>query len=260
MQMGPFTLSVNDEGVGLVHFERPPVNAFAADVYDALGDLMDHITASDEVRVVVLTAPSDARAWCGGADLNDFVGMNPVKRKARYEFINSVLPRFGKLDRPTIAAVNAHAVGVGVILAGLCDLRYGAETAAFWCPEIDYGLVGGGAGLLSYLNLPEALIREMLYTGRRFTASEMFHAGFLNAVTPRDEVLPRALATAREIASKSLPALKARKRVFTDIEGLSWNDGYFLAQAASADLVAGRDAGEGVNAFLEKRPAKLADE
>lgn len=260
MRFGPFTTSIDESGVCLALFDRPPANAFSAEAYDALGGLIDHVQVSDEVRVLVLAAPAGARAWCGGADLNDFVGMNPEKRKARYEFINAVLPRFAALDRPTIAAVNAHAVGVGVILAGLCDLRYAASTAAFWCPEIDYGLVGGGAGLFSYLNLPEGFIREMLYTGRRFSADEMFRAGFLNGVTTRDDVVPRALETARVISAKSLPALKARKQVFTGIEGQSWNDAYLLAQAASAGLVAGRDAGEGVDAFLEKRPARLADQ
>ena len=257
---GPFTLEVDASGVGSVTFEQPPVNAFSLTVYEALGSLVDAVTSSDAIRVLVIAAPEAARAWCGGADVNDFVGMDPKRRKERYAFINAVLPRFARLDRPVIAAVNAHAVGIGVVLAGLCDLRIAAESATFACPEINFGLVGGGAGLFSYLNLPEAFIREMLYTGRRFSAQEMQQAGFLNSVVPRNQVLPAALDLARVIAGKSLPSLKARKNVFVAIEELSWNDGYLLAQGASAELVAGRDAGEGVNAFLEHRRANLVDD
>jgi enoyl-CoA hydratase/carnithine racemase len=260
MQFGPFRLECDDEGVGLVTFDRRPVNAFSLDVYEALGELSDAVRSSDDVRVIVFSAPADARAWCGGADVREFVGMDTARRKERYEFINASLPRFASLDRPVIAAVNAHAVGVGTVLAGLCDLRVAADSATFACPEIDYGLVGGGAGLFSYLNLPEAVIREMLYTGRRFSAAEMYRAGFLNYVVSREAVLGKALELARSMAEKSLPALKARKQVFLDIEGKTWHESYLLAQGASARLVAGQDAREGVEAFLEHRSAHLLDE
>lgn len=257
---GPFTLDVDAFGVGVATFDSPPVNAFSIGVYEALGQLVGAVEASDGIRVLVLAAPEGARAWCGGADLNDFVGMDPEHRKERYTFINGVLPRFALLDRPVIAAISAHAVGVGVVLAGLCDLRIAADTATFACPEINFGLVGGGAGLFSYLNMPEGFIREMLYTGRRFSAAEMQRNGFLNNVVPRTEVLGTSLELARVIAEKSLPSLRARKNVSVAIECLSWNDSYLLAQGASAELVAGRDAGEGVQAFLQHRQANLVDE
>ena len=255
----PFSMQVNDAGVALVTFDSPPVNAFSIRVYEALGAIVETVAASDSIRTVVLAAPAETRAWCGGADVKDFVGMDPVRRKERYEFINSVLPRFALLDRPVIAAINAHAVGVGVVLSGLCDLRIAADTATFACPEINFGLVGGGAGLFSYLNMPEATIREMLYTGRRFSAEEMLRAGFLNAVVPRADVLSSAMALAATIAEKSLPSLKARKRVLVEIEGLSWNDSYLLAQKVSSEMTAGRDPGEGVSAFLEHRGPRFVD-
>lgn len=247
------------DGVLVATFDRPPVNALSLDVYEDLGRLVDLVEASTDVRVVVLAAPSEARAWCGGADLNDFVGMDPERRRERYRFINAVLPRFATLDRPTIAAVNAPAVGVGMILAGLCDLRVAADTATFACPEIDFGLVGGGAGLFDYLNLPQSLVREMLYTGQRFTAASMQAAGFLNRIVPRADVLDSALELAGHIAAKSLPALRARKRVLIEIEQMSWMESYLHSQSASAALVAGRDGQEGVHAFLEDRDPLLGD-
>lgn len=252
-------MTVDVNGVATVVFDRPPVNAVSISVYEDIGLLCDAIEAEPEIRVVILTAPDTARAWCGGADLNDFVGMTPEKRKERYRFINARVPRLGNLERPLIAAINGATVGVGIILAGLCDMRIVAEDAHFACPEIDYGLVGGGSGLLHQLNLPQAKIREMYFTGARFRAPELEPTGFFNYVLPRDAVLPKAQALANQIAAKSLPAIRARKIASIAEAGQRWMDDYLDCQALSADLVAGIDSGEGVHAFLEGRKARFVD-
>lgn len=257
--IGSFALAVGDDGVATVTFSRPPVNAVSLSVYEDIGRLVDLVETNDAIRVLVLTAPDSARAWCGGADLNDFVGMDPERRKERYRHINAVLPRFYRLDRPTIAAINGAAVGVGMVWAGLFDLRVAADDARFAVPEIDYGLVGGGAGLFGLLKMPEAKVREMLFTGGRYTARDIEGTGFFNAVVPRAAVLDTALGLARRIASKSLPAIRARKLASIALEGRTWMEAYLDAQALSAELAAGRDSGEGVRAFLEGRNPRFTD-
>jgi enoyl-CoA hydratase len=258
--IGSFELKIGDDGVGLVIFSRPPVNAVSLSVYEDLGRTVDAIQADETIRAVVLAAPDDSRAWCGGADLNDFVGMDKARRIERYRFINEQVPKFYRIDRPTIAAINGPVIGIGMILAGLCDMRIAAEDAVFACPEIDYGLVGGGAGLFSMLKMPEAKIRELLFTGRRFSARELEPTGFFNYIVPRAEVLPRAMELAKAIARKSLPSIRARKLASVELEGQTWMDSYLGAQALSADLVTGKDSGEGVRAFLEHRAPIIADE
>ena len=258
-EIGAFKLGVDNAGVATVIFDRPPVNAISVEVYQALGDLVDHIEAGDDIRVVVLTALSGARAWCGGADLNDFVGMTSERRKERYDFINAQLPRFYQLDRPVIAAIEGAAVGVGMILAALCDMRVAANDAKFACPEIDYGLVAGGGGLFVHVNMPLAKVREMAFTGQAFTARELEPTGFFNYVVARDQVLPRAYELARKIAAKSLPAIRARKLTGASLQPRSWMDVYLDAQSRSGLLVAGEDAEEGVRAFLDGRPAQYKD-
>jgi enoyl-CoA hydratase/carnithine racemase len=257
--IGSFGVSVGEDGVAMVVFSRPPVNAVSLSVYEDIGRLVDMIEADTAIRVVVLAAPPEARAWCGGADLNDFKGMDPERRKERYRFINAQVPRLYRLDRPVIAAINGAAIGIGMVLAGLCDMRVAAQDARFACPEIDYGLVGGGAGLFAMLKLPEAKIRELLFTGRKFTARELEPTGFFNYVVPRDQVLGKALEIAGMIAAKSLPAIRARKRASVALEGRGWMEAYLDAQALSAELVAGADSGEGVRAFLERRRPKFVD-
>ena len=257
--IGSFELTVGDDGVALVVFSRPPVNAVSLSVYEDIGVLVDTIEASANVRAVVLSAPPTARAWCGGADLKDFVGMDTARRKERYAFINDRVPGFFRMQRPVIAAINGHAIGIGMILAALCDMRVASSEAQFACPEIDYGLVAGGAGLLALLKMPEAKVREMLFTGRKFSAQELEPTGFFNYVVPRHEVLPKALELASLIARKSLPAVRARKLASVALEGRTWMEAYLDAQALSADLVAGEDSGEGVRAFLEHRAPKFVD-
>lgn len=257
--IGPFELEVGTDGVGVVVFDRPPVNAVSIAVYEAIGQLADLVERSDDIRVLVLTAGPQARAWCGGADLNDFVGMGSEARKERYDFINRTLPRLYQLDRPVIAAVNSHTVGVGVLLAAMCDMRVVSAEATFACPEIDYGLVAGSGGLLAWLKLPEGKVREIFFTGRRFSAQELESSGFFNYVVPRAEVLPKALELARLIAAKSLAAVKARKRASNALEGLKWMDAYLLTQRSSAGLSDTEDSQAGVRAFLEHRAHTVTD-
>jgi enoyl-CoA hydratase/carnithine racemase len=254
---GAFALEVRDDGVAIATFSRPPVNAVSLSVYEDIGRFADHVAEDDSIRVIVIAAPDDARAWCGGADLHEFKGMNAGKRKERYRFINEQLPRFHRIDRPMIAAIRGATIGVGVMLAGMCDLRIVSEDARFACPEVDYGLVGGSAGLFATLRVPEAKVREMLYTGRAFTARELESTGFFNYVVPSAAVLPIALDLATQIARKSMPTLRARKLASLTWEGSEWMDAYLEAQEISSALVESPESGAAVLAALErgkKRP------
>ena len=249
-QIGAFAIDVCDEGIAVVTFDRPPVNAVSLAVYEDLGWLADYIETHAAIKVMVLTAPDDARAWCGGADLHDFTDMTAARRKERYEFINAQLPRFHRISRPMIAAIRAPTIGVGVMLAGMCDLRVASENARFACPEVDYGLIGGSAGLLASLRMPEAKVREMVYTGRSFTARELESTGFFNYVVPKAAVVPQAIDLARQIAGKSLPALRARKLASLVFEGPEWMQAYLEAQDASSALVERPESDQAIRAAL----------
>lgn len=250
LDFGAFSLELRHNGVALTTFSRPPVNALSLETYDDIRHLAEHIAVDDRIKVVVITAPEDARAWCGGADLREFEGMTAARRKERYDFINECLPRFHRIDRPMIAAIRSAAIGVGVMLAGMCDLRIAGNNARFACPEVDYGLIGGSAGLLASLGMPEAKVREMVYTGRAFTAKELEDTGFFNYVVPASAVLPLAIDIANTIATKSLPALKARKLASLMFEGPEWMDAYLKAQEASSALVENPESNAAVRAAL----------
>jgi len=259
-QLRFFKLETDQEGVTVITFDRPPVNAFSKEAYEDICDLVDVIEADDTTRVAVLTSPHGARAWGGGADLNDFVDLNYESRLQRYELVNKTFERFFRLDRPIIAAVNNHAIGAGFVLSTLCDVRVASSEAFFSLPEIDRGVLANGGGFFFRLRMPQGFIREMIYTGRRFMAEELRHACVFNYIVPKVEVLPKALEIARLMAKKSLPALKANKAAVNVGETQTyWLDTYTMTQKTSATLTAGADAKEGVKAFLEKRDPVYVD-
>ena len=106
--IGCFEVSVASDGVALVVFSRPPVNSVSLSVYEDIAALVAFVSQASDIRVVVLSAPESSRAWCGGADVKDFVGMDTERRKERYAFINQSLPGFYNLDRPVIAIDPPH--------------------------------------------------------------------------------------------------------------------------------------------------------
>lgn len=249
---GSFILDLREDGVAIATFSRPPVNAVSLSVYEDIGRFSDHVAGNDDIRAIVITAPEESRAWCGGADLHEFKGMTAALRKERYAFINAQLPRFHDIDRPMIAAIRGATIGVGVMLAAMCDLRVASENARFACPEVDYGLIGGSAGLLATLRMPEAKVREMLYTGRAFTARELEPTGFFNYVVPSAAVLPLAVDLAEQIALKNMPVLRLRKLASLAQEGSDWIDTYLEAQEMSAALVEDPKSEAAVVAALER--------
>ncbi|MGK0741932.1 enoyl-CoA hydratase/isomerase family protein [Leucobacter sp. Z1108] len=252
---GSFTLAV-EHGIGLVTFKRPPVNSFRVSTYEELLALTEHLETRNDVKVVVLAAGEKSRCWCGGADVNDFADMDSESRAERYEFVNAVIPRFAQLQRPVIAAISGHTIGIGIMLAAVCDIRIAADTAQFATPEINYGLIAGTSRILASLGMPEGLIRELAYTGRRATAHELERAGFIGHVVPKEEVLDRALTLAGDIALKGIDILMTRKRVFVEHEQMGWFEAYRHAQKASSTLVGSEEAKAGVTAFLsgDSRP------
>jgi enoyl-CoA hydratase/carnithine racemase len=248
-----FKLATDSDGITVVTFDRPPVNAMSFDVYPELKVLADIVESSDQTRVVVITAPPDARAWCGGADLNDFLPLGFESRLERYRLVEDCLPRLYNLNRPVIAALNMHAIGVGFVMATFCDIRVASEEAFFAVPEIDRGVMAAGGSFFTRINMPAGKVREMVLTGRRFTAQELRETGVFNYIVPKAEVMPKAMEIARVIAKKSLPALKFNKTTMNLAETMPWQSAYSMTVPISAHLTSMPDSKEGIRSFLEKR-------
>ena len=244
-----------DQGVALVTFERPPANAFSYAVYRDIIRLADDLENNDAVRAVVFAGSPRCKAWIGGADVNDFVGLDYQSRLDRYDLVNQANDAFFKLTRPVVAAIGSHAVGAGMTFAAICDIRVAAENVIFSMPEIDRGTTSGGGLAFTRLNMPIGKMREMLFTGRRFRTEELADTGFFNYILPSAQVLDKSLEIARLMATKNLEAIRATKICINAAETLPRPEGRRLSQEYSAQLTSSSAGKEGMRAFLEKREA-----
>lgn len=242
-----------DAGVATITLNRPAQrNAIGDGMRDELADAYRMFDDDERVRAVVLTGTPPA--FCAGADLapgeNTFTAPG-----AGFSAAGIDVPAW-TLSKPVIAAVNGHAIGLGLTLALQCDIRLFADDARYGVVQVRRGVVGDAG---SHWILPRlvgiARAAEILLTGTTFDGHRAVELGLGSRVLPADEVLPAALALARDIAENTAPmSVAASKR-------LLW-DSFDLDRAAVAAreteihlrLMGHDDAKEGVRAFLQRRP------
>jgi enoyl-CoA hydratase/carnithine racemase len=160
-------------------------------------------------------------------------------------------------QKPVIAAVNGPALGAGLALAASCDIMLASDRASFGLPEIDVGLMGGARHAMELFG--RSLTRRMVLTGYRVPASELYRLGIIEACTSPEELMPTAMAMARDIARKSAYAIRMAKRTLNTIDNLSLRDGYRFEQNMTAEVSLHKDSKESMTAFVEKRPATYDD-
>ena len=244
------------DGVAVVTLHRPEVrNAFGGGMGRELGDVLAHCDADDQVRVVVLTGTPPA--FCAGADLS--AGSDTFAPKDRVDFSASAVPTAPwQVRKLVVAAVNGHAIGVGLTLALQCDLRIMAADARYGIVQVRRGVMGDG---YSHWTLPrivgQSAAAEILLTGRTFDGREMAELGVCRQVLPNDEVLPAALDLARDVAASAAPlSVAVSKRLLWETWGRTLSETEHLETELHHHLMAHSDAREGVASFLERRPPR----
>lgn len=237
--------------VAVVTLNRPPVNAVDTQMRVELRDLFTALGGRRDINCVVLTGAGD-RAFCAGADLRDRaareeVVLDPGKvwRDARTAVLNCSVP--------VIGAINGVAIGAGFALASMCDFLLAAEGARMGLTEINVGLLGGGSAGMHLTNRYK--MRRMYFTGELQTAEELYRLGGVEAVLPRDELMPEALRLAGEIAQKSPIGLRLAKESLNRMEEFvaPYEDAYRMEQDYTNRLSMFEDSREGTLAFVEKR-------
>jgi enoyl-CoA hydratase/carnithine racemase len=242
-----------DDGVAVLTLDRPEVrNAFSARMARQLGDAYRACDVDDDVRAVVLTGTPPA--FCAGADMTS--GGDTFERRDDGDFSAAgVSPPAWEVRKPVIAAVNGHAVGIGLTLALQCDLRFVAADAKYGVVQVQRGVLPDA---YSHWTLPRiaglAAAADVLLTGRLFDGREAKELGLASRCLPNDEVLPEALATARAIARDANPlSVALSKRVLWSSLGRSPEEVGALETALHHHVMGRPDAREGVEAFLERR-------
>jgi enoyl-CoA hydratase/carnithine racemase len=251
-----------DDRVLTITLDRPDrLNAFTVRMQEELIDAFDRSDADDDVRAVVVTGRG--RGFCAGADLggggSTFDNSEAVSSGRPHRDGGGLvsLRIFGS-TKPVIAAFNGPAVGVGVTMTLPMDIRLAAESAKFGLVFARRGIVPEAASswfLPRLVGISRAA--EWTYTGRVFPAREALEGGLVRAVYPDAELLPAAYALAREIADNtSAVSVALTRQMLWRMLGESHP---MAAHRVDSDGInaMGRsaDAREGVQSFLEKRPA-----
>lgn len=246
------------DGIAIVTLDRPGQrNAFTGAMGDALGRAYAMCDADDTIRVVVVTGAGDA--FCAGADLTPAGETFASPDRQPREFTSSpVRPPAWEVRKPVVAAVNGHAIGIGMTLAMQCDIRFLASGAKYGFVHVRRGVIPDAH---SHWTVPRAIgfahAAELLLTGRHFTAEEAVAMGLASRALPPAEVLPAAIELARDIATNTAPlSVAISKRLLWQDPPLTADDADRLETAMHKVVMGREDAREGVLAFLERRPPK----
>ena len=251
-----YLLLTKENGIGTVTLNRPEVlNALNKAVFSELSGLFAELERDPEIRVVILTGAGD-RAFAAGVDIKEMKDEDSAGIRAFITIAREAGDRIYNLPKPVIAAVNGFAFGGGHELALACDLRIAAENAKFGQQEINLGIIPGGGAIprLTQLAGP-ARAREICYTGDVFDAPTALALGIVNRVVPQDRLMDEARELAGKLLAKSGAALAAAKRAFNEGLNLTLPEALDLDEDLFAACFDTEDQKEGMQAFIERRPA-----
>ena len=241
-------------GVAVVSLNRPDkLNALNQELLEALHEAVVSLDRDAGIRAAVLTGAGD-KAFAAGADIAAMATMATAEAKRFSDLGHAVLAAMETAHYPIVAAVNGHALGGGCEVALACDFIYASDTARFAQPEVNLGVIPGFGGtqrLARRVGVGRAL--ELCLTGDIIRADEALRIGLVNAVFPKEELLPKARAVAEKIAGKGPVAIAQCKRVVRRGADVPLSVANELEAQAFASLFGTADQKEGMAAFLAKR-------
>lgn len=250
------------DGIATVTMNRPEVlNGLHPDAHREMEQVWDELDEDDHVRVAVLTGAG--RAFSAGGDLKDMqarlavdpAGGSGISAASGRRIIYNLL----SFEKPLIAAVNGHAVGLGATLALLCDVVVMSREAVIGDPHINIGLVPGDGGLAVWTMLAGPnRAKEFMMLGTLASADEALGIGLVNHVVEPDEVTAAAQGIAERLARGPQVALRGTKISVNNWIKAQFSSLFEVSLAAELQSMAHPDFAEGVAAALEKRPPNFA--
>ena len=240
--------------VGLVRLNRPKaLNALNSVLVAELMSALRAFDADEGTGAMVITG--DERAFAAGADIKEMAEASAVEMLQRDQI--SSFDEILRINKPVIGAVSGWCLGGGNELAMSCDMIVASETARFGQPEINLGVMPGAGGTQRLTRaVGKAIAMEMVLNNRTLTAEEALHYGLVNRVVPTERYLEEALQLAAEIAARAPLAVRLAKESVNHAFESFLNDGLAAERRAFYFLFASADQKEGMQAFVEKRPAE----
>ncbi|WP_420557163.1 enoyl-CoA hydratase/isomerase family protein [Roseovarius sp.] len=220
-------------------------------------DLCKAIAAADtdpEVEAVILTGAGD-RAFCAGQDLNEGKSFDAARAELWIEEWRTLYNLIRRFEKPFIGALNGIAAGSAFQVALLCDMRVGHANSPMGQPEIKQGIasVTGFWIIREMLGLARAI--DLVQTGRIVSADECHRLGLINEIVEQDQVLPRAIALAQELAALPKQAYALNKQRIVAATQHSFDETFELARTLHKKAFAEGHTQAGMSKFLDRKKA-----
>ena len=244
------------DNIALITLNRPETkNAFSPEMIRLWREYLEKAKKDDSVRVIVVTGKGDT--FCSGGDIKDMAEgklRSWDMKRFLWDGVHRIVLALEDLDKPVIAAINGAAMGAGLDMALMCDLRVVSEKAKLAESYIMMGLVPGDGGayyLPRLVNIAKAL--ELLLTGDVLTSEEALKLGIVNTVVPHEHLMEETMKLAKKIAGKPPLAVRMMKRAVHQAQTSTLRTHLDYISSQLSLLSETDDHVEAAKAFLEKR-------
>jgi enoyl-CoA hydratase/carnithine racemase len=237
--------------IAMIKLSRPAaLNALTWTMYQEMDAHLEHLAADDTTHVIIIQG--EGKAFAAGTDIQQFQGFTGEDGVAYEHTMEAIVERLYAITKPTIAAIHGYAVGAGLVIASVCDLRYATPASRFGVPIAR--TLGNCITLKNYLHLVDSFgamrTKEMLFTGRLLTATDALHCGFLTAIADEERLITHVTEVAQQISSLAPLTIwsvkEAQRRLNAAEEAIDFDD-------VVARIYSSSDFAEGVQAYLGKR-------
>jgi len=244
--------------VTILRVNRPDVlNALNRETLSEIEDAGRAFVADPEQGALIVTGAGE-KSFISGADINELAVLGPAAAEQISRFGQRVLDVLENAPKPVIAAVNGYAFGGGCELALACHMRLASENAVLGLPEVSLGIIPGYGGTQRLARLVgQGRALELMLSAGRVKADEAFRLGLVNRVVPREQLLDEAMKLAQAILKNGPLAVAAVIEAVQRGLQMPLEAGLRLESSLFGILAASEDMHEGLNAFLEKRPARF---
>lgn len=246
-----------DDHVAVITIDNPPANTWTRESLDALAAAIDDLNEDASIQALIVTGQG-GKFFSAGADLKTFADGDVARASQMAQAFGRAFAALTNFKGVSIAAINGYAMGGGLECALACDLRIAEEHAQMALPEASVGLLpcAGGTQNLPWL-VGEGWAKRLILCGERIDAAKAEKIGLVEEVVATGESMSRAHELALGASKQSPSSIsRCKQLIMSARESRSQTDGWRMERELFIELFSTEDQKEGVQAFLEKRPAE----
>jgi cyclohexa-1,5-dienecarbonyl-CoA hydratase len=240
--------------VARISFARAPLNVFNITMMKEIASAVNRLGAAADVCAIVFSAAPGTRAFCAGVSIEEH---RPETVYQMLDAFHAIFRALNTVSKPVVSLVSGAALGGGCELVAFSDIVVAGQSARFGQPEIKIASFPPVAAVILPRVIGEKKARELILTGELMSAATAHRLGLVNYVVEDDKVEARGEEIINALRHLSAPALENARRAMNETQGLPFDQALKRVEDIYLNkLMANKDAAEGVEAFIAKRPPK----